>query len=135
MPNGKRIRNLFDPKATKPFGLSRSRLENFLKCPRCFYLDRRLGIDQPKGPAFTLNTAVDHLLKKEFDYYRQRREPHPLMVEHKVDAIPFSHPDLNTWRENFKGVRVLHKATNFEFSGAIDDLWVTVPPLIGPFDS
>ena len=118
-----RTRNIFNPKSGSPFKLSRSRLENFIKCLRCFYLDRRLGIDVPPTPAFTLNSAVDQLLKKEFDAYRARREPHPLMVQHGLNAIPFTHPDLDTWRENFKGVQFYHVPSNFLVTGAIDDLW------------
>lgn len=120
----RRIRNLFNPKAKEPYKLSRSRLENFMRCPRCFYLDRRLGIDRPSMPGFTLNSAVDALLKKEFDVYRAKGEPHPLMKENGVDAVPFRHKDLDIWRENFKGLAYHHKPTNFIITGAIDDLWV-----------
>lgn len=124
MPLAKRSRNLFDPQSTKPFKLSRSRLENFLRCPRCFYLDRRLGIDRPSMPGFTLNMAVDHLLKKEFDAYRAKGEAHPLMQAHGVKAVPFQHQDLEIWRENFKGLEYHHQLSNFIITGAIDDLWV-----------
>jgi hypothetical protein len=58
---------LFDPGSDKPFPLSRSKVELYLNCPRCFYLDRRLGIGRPSGPPFNLNSAVDALLKREFD--------------------------------------------------------------------
>jgi RecB family exonuclease len=120
----KRIRNLYDPKASEPFKLSRSRLENHLACPRCFYLDRRLGVDRVSGPAFTLNSATDTLLKKEFDAYRKRKESHPIMVENNIDVIPFSHESLDTWRNNFKGVSHLHTESNLLVFGAIDDVWV-----------
>lgn len=120
----KRTRNLFDPASKEPFKLSRSKLENFFKCARCFYLDRRLGIDPPSLPAFTLNSAVDHLLKKEFDFYRARKKPHPLMTQNALDAIPFQHPDLEAWRDNFQGIQFLHPPTNFLITGAIDDAWV-----------
>ncbi len=75
-------------------------------------------------PAFTLNSAVDVLLKKEFDIYRAKGEPHPIMRENGVDAIPYSHPDLDIWRENFKGLEYHHKETNLIITGAIDDVWV-----------
>ncbi len=117
-------RFLFDPKSRDPFQLSRSKLELFRGCPRCFYLDRRLGITRVSGPSFTLNSAVDALLKKEFDIYRRRGTPHPLMTEHRVKAIPFAHPHLDDWRNNFRGVRYLDRKTNFLVYGAIDDLWV-----------
>ncbi len=122
--NSQRIRNLFTPCGEKPFKLSRSKIQDFLNCPRCFYLDRRCGTGHPPGFPFTLNTAVDTLLKKEFDAYRAAGKPHPLMIQHGIDAIPFSHPELDGWRMNFKGVQALHAPTNFIITGAIDDLWV-----------
>jgi len=122
--NGKRTRNLYTPGSRKPFKLSRSRLENFIRCPRCFYLDRRFGVDQPSGPPFNLNSAVDALLKKEFDVHRAKHEPHPLMKSYGIDAVPFIHKDLNKWRENFVGVQYLHEPTNFLVTGAVDDVWI-----------
>lgn len=125
MPNGKRTRNIFDPKSKEPFKLSRSKLELFLKCPRCFYIDRRLGVGRVSGPPFTLNSATDTLLKKEFDWHRGNGTQHSLMKEFGVDAIPYKHPDLDVWRENFKGVQYLHEPTNFLLTGAVDDIWQT----------
>lgn len=120
---GIRKRNLFDPASKEPFKFSRSKLELFLQCPRCFYLDRRRGIGQPSGPAFTLNVAVDALMKREFDVHRARGEPHELMKEYGIDAVPYQHPELDQWRTNFHGVQTLHKPTNFLFFGAVDDIW------------
>lgn len=114
---------LYDPDSTTPFALSRSKVELYRDCPRCFYLDRRLGIKRPEGFPFNLNSAVDTLLKTEFDAYRERSEPHPLMVKASIHAVPHAHEKLNAWRSNFKGVRTMHEATNFELFGAIDDLW------------
>src|SRR3989344_8568487 len=122
---GLRTRNIFDPGSLEPFKLSRSKIEDFLRCPRCFYLDRRLGVGKPPSFPFTLNSAVDHLLKKEFDIHRAKGEPHPLMKHYKVDAIPFQHPDLDKWRENFVGLQYHHEPTNFIVTGAVDDLWQT----------
>jgi CRISPR/Cas system-associated exonuclease Cas4 (RecB family) len=120
----KRTRNVFDPKSKQLFKLSRSRIENFIRCPRCFYLDRRMGVEQPPGYPFTLNTAVDILLKKEFDIHRAKGVAHPLMKKYSIDAIPFAHEKLDQWRENFVGVEYLHEPTNLLITGAVDDLWV-----------
>jgi CRISPR/Cas system-associated exonuclease Cas4 (RecB family) len=122
--NSQRIRNLFSLDGENPFRLSRSKIQAFLDCPRCFYLDRRCGTGRPPSYPFTLNNAVDGLLKKEFDVCRSERKPHPLMLEYEIDAIPFSHPELDDWRANFKGVQVLHEPTNLIITGAIDDLWI-----------
>lgn len=120
----KRPRVLFDPDSKAPFKLSRTKLEDFTRCPRCFYLDRRLGIAQPSGFPFNLNSAVDALLKKEFDLHRAKGRKHPLMEQYGIDAIPFAHPELNKWRENFYGVQYYHEPTGFLVFGAVDDLWV-----------
>jgi hypothetical protein len=119
-----RKRNLYNPKDQEPFKLSRSKIELFLECPRCFYLDRKLGVSRPGGFPFTLNNAVDFLLKKEFDIHRAKGEAHPLMKHYKIKAVPFAHPDLNQWRENFVGLQYHHPATNLIITGAIDDVWI-----------
>lgn len=104
--------------------LSRSKIELFNECPRCFYLDNKLGTGRPRGPAFTLNIAVDALLKKEFDVHRAQASAHPLMQQYGIDAVPFQHKDLDTWRENFEGVEYRDPETGFSISGAVDDVWV-----------
>lgn len=104
--------------------LSRSKIDLFKECPRCFYTDNKLGTARPPGFPFNLNSAVDKLLKKEFDIHRVGKIPHPLMTKYGIDAIPFEHPLMDIWRENFKGVEVKHAATGFTVSGAVDDVWV-----------
>ncbi len=113
----------YDPKSKEPFKLSRSKIDLFLECPRCFYLDRRLGISRPTGPAFSLNVAVDELLKKEFDIHRAKNQAHPLMKEYKISAVPIAHEMLDKWRTNFTGIQYVHPKTNLKIFGAIDDLW------------
>ena len=120
-----RSRNLYKPNQEKPFKLSRSKVDNFISCKRCFYIDRRLGVGHPPGFPFNINSAVDELLKKEFDQYRQVGKPHPYMDNVDRNLIPYSHEKLDEWRENFKGVQYHHKAeTNLIFTGAVDDLWL-----------
>ncbi|MES2014432.1 MAG: PD-(D/E)XK nuclease family protein [Patescibacteria group bacterium] len=104
--------------------LSRSKIDLFMQCPRCFYIDNKLGTARPPGFPFNLNSAVDKLLKKEFDIHRKNKVPHPMMTEYGIDAVPFQHEKLDTWRENFKGVDFFHAPTGFTVSGAVDDLWV-----------
>ncbi len=116
-------KKLYDPKAVESFKISRSKLDLFLQCQRCFYLDRRIGVSRPQGFPFNLNSAVDILLKKEFDLHRVQKTPHPLMDSYGVEAIPFAHKMMDTWRETFTGVQTHHKATNFVVFGAVDDIW------------
>jgi CRISPR/Cas system-associated exonuclease Cas4 (RecB family) len=112
------------PGQQAPYKISRSKIELFMQCARCFWLDARLKIKRPDGPPFNINKAIDELFKKEFDGYRSRGEPHPLMVEFGISAIPFQHEQLDIWRETFTGVVALHQPTNLHVFGAVDDLWV-----------
>jgi len=114
----------YEPGQSKVHKLSRSKIELFKQCPRCFWLNERLGIKRPSSPPFQINKAIDQLFKKEFDSYRSRREPHPIMVENDVSAIPFSHEQMDKWRHNFSGVATLHGPTNLHIFGAVDDIWV-----------
>src|SRR3954470_19199480 len=104
--------------------LSRSKIGLFKECPRCFYIDNKLGTGRPPGFPFNLNSAVDALLKKEFDIHRDGETAHPLMKAYGLKAVPFQHPKMNIWRENFKGIDYKHPATGFTVSGAVDDVWV-----------
>lgn len=119
-----RARSLaYKPGQKTPYKVSRSKIELYMQCPRCFWLDTRLKIKRPSSPPFNINKAIDELLKKEFDSYRIKGEPHPMMVEFGLKAVPFSHDNLDQWRENFVGVTAIHKPTNLHVFGAIDDVW------------
>jgi CRISPR/Cas system-associated exonuclease Cas4 (RecB family) len=124
--NSRRTKNIFDPSSDEAFKVSRSKIDLFLNCPLCFYLDCRLGVGRPPGFPFALNSAVDALLKKEFDIHRAKKRAHPLMSAYGLkDVVPFQHEDLDMWRSNFKGIRYVHEPSNLLVTGAIDDIWVT----------
>ena len=108
----------------KNWKLSRSKIDLFTECQRCFYIDNKLGVKRVPGYPFSINSAVDFLLKQEFDAFRIKNEQHPLQKEYNIDARPMSHDELDEWRRNFGGVRYLHKPTGFLVTGAIDDLWI-----------
>lgn len=114
----------YKPGQKTPFKVSRSKIELYMQCQRCFWLDVRLKITRPSSPPFNINKAIDELFKKEFDVYRSQAKPHPIMLDNQIKAVPYQHDDLDKWRHNFTGVSVLHKPTSLQVSGAIDDVWV-----------
>ncbi len=104
--------------------LSRSAVEKFINCKRCFVLQYKFKVSPPSLP-FTLNNAVDELCKIEFDTYRMKQKPHPLFLKHNIDAIPFKHSDIDKWRDFRKGgVSYIDEKKGYHFYGAIDDVWV-----------
>jgi len=112
------------PGQQEPFKMSRAKIEDFIRCPRCFVLEVKHGIKKPTGVPFTLNVAVDNLLKKEFDTYRANGAAHPIAIQNGLNLKPFQHPDLDTWRNNFKGVTAQTEDGKFLITGAVDDIWV-----------
>ncbi len=100
--------------------ISRSKVDLYLECPLCFWLEQKKGIKRPPGLPFSLNNAVDHLLKNEFNSARGKEVPERLAKEN-LNYIPTNHPNLPNWRSNFKGVS--RQYNGIEFFGAIDDLW------------
>lgn len=104
--------------------LSRSKLELFLNCPRCFWLDMKKGVKRPPPAPYTINSAIDGLLKQEFDAHRENGTAHYLITKYNINAIPYKCEQINAWRHNFTGVQFHHKPTDFLVFGAVDDVWI-----------
>ena len=111
------------PGSKDPFIISRSKIDLYLRCKRCAYLDMRLGIKGPKPFPYNLNSRIDTLLKNDFDEARSKKEKTKYLKEAKINSIPYSHAELNIWREPFKAARFHHKETNIIVAGSVDDLW------------
>ncbi|MFH0749493.1 MAG: PD-(D/E)XK nuclease family protein [Candidatus Gottesmanbacteria bacterium] len=120
-----RTRNKYDADSSEPFRLSRSKIDLFINCPLCFYLDRKLGVAQPPGFPFNLNSAVDTLLKKEFDIHRAAGTQHPLMKAYGIDAVPFVNEKMDEWRDSLRaGITFQIEGTKVVVTGGVDDVWV-----------
>jgi hypothetical protein len=101
--------------------VSRSGLEDFIKCPRCAYLKYAMDCWPPKSPPYTLNLAVDQLLKLEFDSCRQEGRHHPWTRE--LGLRPYNHPRLDEWRDEKRGLVRDCVESGVQLFGALDDLW------------
>jgi hypothetical protein len=115
---------LFDPASAEPFKVSRNKVEEHVRCSRCSVMNLRYGLKKPSSPPFTLNSAVDGLLKKELDVHREAQTVHPIVADAGLELVPFQHPQIDEWRSNFKGIQFLHERLNLLLTGAVDDIWV-----------
>lgn len=79
-------------------------------------------IKRPPGYPFTLAIAVDHLVKKEFDVYREKGELHPVFAKMGLDAKLYNGPDFGVWRNNFKGISYYDEDLQAALYGAVDDV-------------
>tara|TARA_B100002003_G_C14033873_1_gene498285 strand:- start:20 stop:835 length:816 start_codon:yes stop_codon:yes gene_type:complete len=120
-----RHRGTYKPDHTEPYELGRSQIEHFKKCPACYWLKRVKGVKFPGMPGFLLNTATDTLLKKDFDVYREKGQPHPFMKRHGLGhLVPYNHKDFDLWTKALQlGLRTFHNASGFIVGGGLDDVW------------
>ena len=124
VPLRSRKGSIYQRGSNEVFKISRSKFSNFIDCERCFYLERVKGLKDPGMPGWALNTAVDELLKKEFDHYRKLQKPHPFIVKNKLKFIPFQHEKIDHWRDALRGgISFLDENTNLEIHGGVDDIW------------
>ena len=120
-----RHRGTYKPDHESPYEVSRSRIEAFINCPACFWLDRVKGVKFPGMPPFLLNSATDTLLKKDFDQYRELQKPHPFMERNGLShLVPFQHADFHSWTQSLQlGFRTYHESSNLIIGGGLDDVW------------
>lgn len=115
----------YKPGQVAPYRLSRSKIDLFLNCPRCFWLDARLKIKRPSSPPFRINSAIDELYKKEFDTHREAQSVHPICETYGLKLVPFKHEKMDEWRDALRrGVTFLHEPTNLLITGGVDDVWI-----------
>ena len=124
----KRHRGKFDPSNPNPYELSRSRVENFLKCKACFWLQQLHKVKPPEFPSFTINSTTDILLKRDADAVRGKSAL-PIWKKAGLEhMIPFDHKDLSNWTNslhyglNDSYFNAVHKQTNIKFGGGLDDV-------------
>jgi hypothetical protein len=125
-----RHRGQYDPANKNPYELSRSRIENFVQCPACFYLKQVKGVEFPSIPGFNINEATDVLLKRDFDKYRGKDVTHPFLINHGLPhLIPFQHEDFEKWTQSLHfgaagRMNFVHESTNLLVGGGLDDVWL-----------
>ena len=111
------------PKLSSTLKISRSGLKLFLECPRCFWLDVHHKVKRPPGYPYTLSAAVDYLVKREFNGYREKGELPPVLVSAGInDAKLYNGDNFTEWRNNFKGVSYFDEGLNAILYGAVDDV-------------
>ena len=126
----KRHRSTFNPDNPAPYELSRSRIENFVRCPACFYLQQVKAVPFPSIPGYNINEATDVLLKRDFDKYRGGPETHPFLKKIRMEhLVPFEHEDFEKWTQSMHygaegRMHTVHKESNIKLGGGLDDIWL-----------
>ena len=126
----KRHRSTFNPDHPAPYELSRSRIENFVRCPACFYLQQVKAVPFPSIPGYNINEATDVLLKRDFDKFRGGTETHPFLKKNVMEhLVPFEHEDFEKWTQSMHygaegRMHTVHEESNIKLGGGLDDIWL-----------
>ena len=130
MALSKRHRGKFDPINEAPYELSRGRVEKYLNCKACFWLEQLHGVKPPEFPSFTINTTTDILLKRDADAVRGKSTL-PLWEEAGLGhMIPWEYENLGNWANSMQyGLNdtyfnTVHDETNIKFGGGLDDVFL-----------
>ena len=132
VPRSKRHRGTYKPCHQSPYELSRSRIDNFIRCPACFYLKQVKGVEFPSIPGFNLNEATDILFKRDFDKYRGGQTTHPYLVAQGYPhLVPFEHENFEMWTQSLHfgaegRFNTIHEPKNLKVGGGIDDVWKNI---------
>ena len=126
----------YKPNQDKDHTISRSRFDNFMSCPKCFYLQNIKGLVPSGTPPWRLNSLTDSLLKIEFDKCRKEQQPHKILIKNKLNHIvPYKSKyiknkkgedvlEIDVWRDSLHGgIKHRFKDTNIILAGGVDDVW------------
>ena len=116
-------KKLYSNNSSRPFKLSRTKIDLFFECRRCFFLDQKFGIKRPHGTPLVLSNRIVDDFKKELNICRVEKNIHSKVRELNKNLIPISHNKLEEWKSSFKGASFLDDSTNLLIFGIIDDIW------------
>ena len=120
-----RHRGKFDINKKEPYELSRSKIENFIQCPACFFMQQVEGIKFPTILKLNINEATDILLKKDFDKYRGVAKTHPFLRKMGYEhLVPFKHKYFDLWTQSLhfgaeNRLNYDHKPSNIRVGGGL----------------
>ncbi len=125
-----RHRGRYDPSKSEPYELSRYRIENYIRCPACFYLQQVEGIKFPSIPGYNINEATDILLKRDFDKCRETETSHPFLKNNNLGhLVPLRDDRFELWTQSLHfgaagRFNTVHEETNLKVGGGLDDVWL-----------
>lgn len=101
--------------------ISASKLNLFLECPKCYWLQEVKKISRPRGIIASLMGGMDRVIK---DWYDNHRPTLPIEVQGAIEGTLY--PDLNKlkqWRNWRSGLSCIVD-NRVKLIGALDDLIV-----------
>lgn len=117
-------KNLYVKNNLSPFKISRTKIDLFFDCKRCFYLDQRLGIKRPHGTPLIINNLIVKKFKTNIQKLRETKSVVPSSDNLLLNGfIPYLNENLSKWTDPFKGISTQDKESNLKIFASLDDIW------------
>ncbi len=100
-------KKLYSNNSSRPFKLSRTKIDLFFECRRCFFLDQKFGVKRPHGTPLVLSNRIVEDFKNELNICRVEKNIHSKVKDLNKNLIPTSHHKLEEWKSSFKGASYL----------------------------
>lgn len=116
--------------------LSPSKINAFLDCPRCFWMEHNRGLKKPRGIMSSLPGGIDGLVKTYMDGHRVAGTLPPELKQLKGNYVLYNNQgNLMRWRNWRSGLAYRFEKYDITLSGALDDLLMTPDEkYFAPFD-
>ena len=66
-------KNIYVKNNLSPFKISRTKIDLYFDCKRCFYIDQKYGIKRPHGAALVINNHIVNKFKKNLEILRNTK--------------------------------------------------------------
>lgn len=108
--------------------LSKSQLDKFQACARCFWLKQRRKLDQPDMISSKVWKGIERVTQVHYEVYRQRQETPPNLVgQVPAGAIPYQGDRIDLAALRYWGKGMPFKVDGITVTTALDEMleWET----------
>ena len=84
-----------------PFTLSRTKVDLFFDCQRCFYLDQRFGVRRPHGTPLVINNTIVERIKNRLNKLRENQTTIPEGIKINRTFVPIQNDKIVHLRNSF----------------------------------
>lgn len=103
--------------------LSKSQLDKYIACPRCFWLAKNHKIDQPDMISSKVWKGVERVTQGHYEVHRQAKTTPPnLIVQVPEGAIPYQGDRISVKDLRYWGKDLAFKVDDVEVTTALDDM-------------
>ena len=95
-------KNIYVKNNLSPFKISRTKIDLFFDCKRCFYVDQKFGIKRPHGTALVINNYIVNKFKKTLKSLEKLEQLYLKLIDFAAWFTALNHEKINQWINPFR---------------------------------